>query len=156
MQAAEIIQTVADAGGQLWLDGDKVRVRLPESLRPLVEEIRQRKPELVSILSRKEPRPSDMAAVELLPDEVRYWDDALLGWTQARCVFRERSYGAVGKLYEDHVAWAHRTGAPFVADVETFLAILMALGFQVDGGMVYGLIFRADANAALDNGGTRR
>lgn len=50
MQAIEILDAVSAAGGQLWLDGDNVRARLPESLRPLVSAIRERKPELVELL----------------------------------------------------------------------------------------------------------
>ncbi|MGB6112613.1 MAG: hypothetical protein WA430_04290 [Acidobacteriaceae bacterium] len=51
MQADEIIQTVYYAGGQLWLEGDKVRARLPESLRPLVGVIREHKWEIIELLS---------------------------------------------------------------------------------------------------------
>lgn len=90
------------------------------------------------------PRPETLAKVELLPAEVREWDDALLVWAKARCAFRERSWGSLMRLYVDHIEWAHQTGGMFAPDRETFQAILMALGLQLADGMVYGLILAED------------
>ena len=95
-----------------------------------------------------DPRPEMLAQVELMPDEVRLWDDAMHAWTKARCAFREKSWGSVSSLYVDHIEHAHQTGGMFAPDRETFQAILMALGFQIHDGMVYGLILREDAEAA--------
>ena len=71
-----------------------------------------------------------MAQVELLPAEVKEWDDAMHAWTQARCSWRERSSGSLSRLYISHIEHAHQTGGMFAPDRETFVAILMALGFR--------------------------
>jgi len=95
-----------------------------------------------------EPAAGLMAQVELLPSEIQAWNDAMRAWTQARCALRERSWGSVSSLYVDHVAHAHQTGGMFAPDRETFQAILMALGFAIEDGMVYGLLLREDEEAA--------
>ena len=40
MEANEIIRTVENAGGELWVAGETLRYRLPESASSLVDEIR--------------------------------------------------------------------------------------------------------------------
>ena len=65
--AIEILDTVSAAGGQLWLEGDKVRARLPESLRPLVRMIRERKPEIVELLAQRPAMPAGVRLVSYAP-----------------------------------------------------------------------------------------
>ena len=67
MQAIEILETVSAAGGQLWLEVDKVRARLPESLRPLVSIIREHKPELVELLAQRPVMPSGVRLLSYVP-----------------------------------------------------------------------------------------
>ena len=98
--------------------------------------------------SEPSPRPETMAQVELLPAEVKEWDDAMHAWTQARCSWRERSSGSLSRLYISHIEHTHQTGGMFAPDRETFVAILMALGFQIQDGMVSGLLLREDYEAA--------
>ncbi|MGB8477670.1 MAG: hypothetical protein WCE63_02365 [Acidobacteriaceae bacterium] len=80
--------------------------------------------------------------MELLPAEVRQWDDAMRVWANAHCIFRDRNWGSLSRLYKSHIKHAHQIGGMFAPDAETFQAILMALGFQVQDGFVYGLILR--------------
>ncbi len=68
MQATEIIDKITSAGGRIWLEEDKVRARLPEALRPLVNVIRSHKPELMAELAR---RPAMPAGVRLLRWELK-------------------------------------------------------------------------------------
>lgn len=67
MQAIEILDTVSASGGMLWLEGDKVRARLPESLRPLVSMIRARKPEIVELLAQRPAMPAGVRLLAYLP-----------------------------------------------------------------------------------------
>ena len=67
MTAIEILDTVSASGGMLWLEGDKVRARLPESLRPLVSMIRERKPEIVEILEQRPVMPAGIRLVSWSP-----------------------------------------------------------------------------------------
>jgi len=67
MQVDEIIRTVHDAGGQLWLEGDKVHARLPEKLRPFVAVIRQHKPEIIDLLSQRLAMPAGVRLVSWSP-----------------------------------------------------------------------------------------
>jgi len=63
MQPAEILENVEAVGGQLWVVGDMLRMRLPESSRPLVEQIRMWKPDIIDLLA---TRPSMPAGVRLI------------------------------------------------------------------------------------------
>ncbi len=66
--AIEILDTIAAAGGQLWLvDGEKLRYRLPESLRPLVSTLRERKPELVELLAARPMMPPGTRLLSYAP-----------------------------------------------------------------------------------------
>ena len=67
MQLNEIIRTVYAAGGRLWLEGDKLHARLPEKLRPLVPVIRERKPEIVDLLSQRPAMPAGVRLVRWEP-----------------------------------------------------------------------------------------
>ena len=69
MQVDEIIRTVHDAGGQLWLEGDKVHARLPEKLRPFVAVIREHKPEIIDLLSQRPAMPAGVRLVLWSPKD---------------------------------------------------------------------------------------
>jgi hypothetical protein len=67
VQAIDIIETVSAAGGQIWLDGDKVRARLPENLMPLVDVIREMKPQLIELLARRLAMPAGVRLIRWQP-----------------------------------------------------------------------------------------
>jgi hypothetical protein len=92
--------------------------------------------------SKPSPRPETLAQVELLPAEIRQWDDAMRVWANAHCVFRDSNWGSLSRLYISHIDHADTSGGIFAPDCETFQAILMALGFRIQDGFVYGLILR--------------
>lgn len=53
MTPESIIEAIRLAGGMLQLvDGERLRYRLPERLSPLVDVIREKKPEIIELLSR--------------------------------------------------------------------------------------------------------
>ena len=66
-QAAEILENISAAGGSIWLDGDLVRMRLPESLRPLVDVLRQHKAEIIEILSQRPQMPGGVRLLSWNP-----------------------------------------------------------------------------------------
>jgi hypothetical protein len=94
--------------------------------------------------SEPSPRPETMAQVELMPAEIRQWDDAMLVWAKAHCIFRDHNWGSLPRLYISHIDHADKSGSMFAPDCETFQAILMALGFHIQDGFVYGLILREE------------
>ena len=63
MQAREILQTVESGGGAVWLAGEALRYRVPESMLPLLDELRLRKWELMELL---EQRPTIPPGVKLV------------------------------------------------------------------------------------------
>ena len=67
MQAEEIIHQITSSGGQIWVEGDKVRARLPERLRPLVSVIHSLKPELIAELGRRPQMPAGVRLVSWQP-----------------------------------------------------------------------------------------
>ena len=68
MLASEIIEIIASAGGRIWLVEDKLRVLLPESLRPMVELIRSRKLELVEKLAETPAMPAGLRLIRWEPE----------------------------------------------------------------------------------------
>jgi len=69
MLASEIIERITNEGGQIWLEEDKVRARLPETLRPLVSVIHSHKPELVAELARRPAMPAGVRLVSWSPKD---------------------------------------------------------------------------------------
>ena len=67
MLASEIIDKITRAGGRIWLEEDKVRARLPETLRPLVSLIHSHKPELMAELARRPAMPAGVRLVRYAP-----------------------------------------------------------------------------------------
>jgi hypothetical protein len=65
--ATEIIDKITSAGGRIWLEDDKVRARLPESLRPLVNVIHECKPELMAELARRPVIPAGVRLIRWEP-----------------------------------------------------------------------------------------
>ena len=56
--ATEILRAVQSHGGQLWLvDGERLRYRLPESLMPLVDALREHKGEIIELLAQRPSMP---------------------------------------------------------------------------------------------------
>jgi hypothetical protein len=67
MLATEIIETITSKGGRIWIEEDKVRARLPETLRPLVSVIHSHKPELMDELARRPAMPAGVQLVSWSP-----------------------------------------------------------------------------------------
>jgi hypothetical protein len=67
VQAIDILDTVSAAGGVVWLDGDKVRARLPENLMPLVDVIRELKPQLIELLAQRPAMPAGVRLIRWQP-----------------------------------------------------------------------------------------
>lgn len=53
MTTEDLVETVRQSGGVLRLDGDTVRCSLPSAAARLAGELRERKPELISLLQRR-------------------------------------------------------------------------------------------------------
>jgi hypothetical protein len=66
--ATEIIERITIAGGQIWLVDDKVRARLPESLRPMVDEIRSCRADLIDELARRPAMPAGVRLIRWEPE----------------------------------------------------------------------------------------
>lgn len=100
MQAAEILDVVSDAGGLIWLEGDKLRARLPETLRPLVETLREHKFEIIELLAQHSvPLPT-----EPLYDPAE-WRTAFARWMASDCIVHWRLHGSVGGLHVAFSEW---------------------------------------------------
>jgi hypothetical protein len=57
MHASEIIRTIESAGGALWVTGESLGYRIPESESSLLDELRICKWELVELLSQRPAMP---------------------------------------------------------------------------------------------------
>jgi hypothetical protein len=67
MQVSEILRTVESGGGAVWLAGTALRYRLPESMLPMLDELRLRKWELVELLEQRPPMPPGVKLVHWEP-----------------------------------------------------------------------------------------
>jgi hypothetical protein len=67
MQASEIIRSVENAGGELWLSGASLAYRLPETASPLLEQLRARKAEVLELLRQRPPLPAGVRLVRWEP-----------------------------------------------------------------------------------------
>lgn len=67
MNAAEsVVERVESLGGVLAVRGERIRVRLPEDATYLIEELREHKEEVLSLLRRREDIPEMPFGVDLL------------------------------------------------------------------------------------------
>jgi len=75
MQASEILRVVKSAGGSLWVNGDSLGFRLPESESSLVPVLRTFKCELLELLRQRPHIPTGIHLVrwEPLPAPVRLY-----------------------------------------------------------------------------------
>jgi hypothetical protein len=73
MQPGEIIRTIECAGGELWIAGESLGYRLPESAASLVDELRASKWELLELLRQRPAMPPGVRLVrwEPLPAPIR-------------------------------------------------------------------------------------
>jgi len=67
MQVSEILRTVESGGGAVWLAGTALRYRLPESMLPMLDELRLRKWELVELLEQRPAMPPGVMLVRWEP-----------------------------------------------------------------------------------------
>ena len=67
MQVSEILRTVESGGGAVWLAGTALRYRLPESMLPMLDELRLRKWELVELLEQRPTMPTGVNLVRWEP-----------------------------------------------------------------------------------------
>jgi hypothetical protein len=67
MQVSEILRTVESGGGAVWLAGAALRYRLPESMLPMLDELRLRKSELVELLEQRPTMPPGVTLVRWEP-----------------------------------------------------------------------------------------
>jgi hypothetical protein len=101
MRASEILRTVENGGGAMWLAGAALRYRLPEAMLPMLDELRLRKWELVELL---EQRPTMPPGVKLV-----HWEPLSPPVRLNRCVivtdtarFIEVTLGQLGARLQGH------------------------------------------------------
>jgi hypothetical protein len=61
--AVELIQTVEQAGGRFLLDGDRLGIVPATAAAPVMEELRQHKPEIIDLLSQRPAMPAGVRLV---------------------------------------------------------------------------------------------
>ncbi len=71
MQAREILRAVECAGGELWVAGESLGYRLPESALVLVEALRASKRELLELLRKRPAMPVGVRLVRWEPVPLR-------------------------------------------------------------------------------------
>ncbi|MHB2006835.1 MAG: hypothetical protein ACYCOX_02175 [Acidobacteriaceae bacterium] len=67
--AVEIVEAITSRGGQLWLDGQLLRYRLPATMGPMVDTLRTHKPEIVELLEQRPVMPLGVRLLSYQPKE---------------------------------------------------------------------------------------
>ncbi len=135
MTAEEILDTVRQAGGELWAVGDKLRYRLPAGIPDVVPAMKELKSQLLHLLR---PPADDPAA----------WRVVFHQWRTRQCVAKDRCFGGIGCLHLDFAEWAIAHDA-VPSTRATFEALLDEAGFLHADGYVSGLILAEDWHAAF-------
>jgi hypothetical protein len=133
--AMELVQAVEANGGRLTIEGEWLVIYPTEAGAPLVEELRQHKPEIIALLKSRTEQET-----ETVSDS-----DALGLWMLARCVYRDRCWGGIGALHLDLARWCADHERPVPASRRAFVDALQEEGFAVTkDGFVYGLMLGGD------------
>jgi hypothetical protein len=138
--AVELIQTVKANGGQIRVEDGWLVVAPEEAAAPMIEELRQHKAEIISLL--------DSASIP--PHDPAEWQEPFVRWLDSACVLSPRCFGGVACLHIAFCEWESGRGeVPCTRD--TFERLLRELGFLVGevAGLVLvsGLILREDFEA---------
>jgi hypothetical protein len=123
---------VHELGGRLFLDGDRMGYRLPDTRegQELLAELRQNQDSLLTMLRRREADPAS-------------WSEAFHHWALDRCVYRERWFNAIWALHKDFRDWfLNREEVP--CDRATFEQLVLDAGFLLEDGFVKGLTLKRD------------
>jgi hypothetical protein len=135
--ALELIRAVEANGGQLRVDGDYLVIAPEDVAAPVIEELRQHKSEIISLL---QGRPDLQTEAPI--------DDGWGLWLLEQCAFRDRWWGGTGALFLSLAHWCASHGRPVPASRAVFVATLQGEGFQLTSdGLVYGLVLKADLEA---------
>lgn len=148
MHALEIIEKITTGGGSIWAEADKVRARLPETMRILVPEIHAQKDELLIELQSRPIAGATPERIETSEPDGWPWETDFVRWRLERCASRrDHEDGSnIGALLLSFAEWCCRNNsAP--APREVFERLLTMSGFQTSDGMAIGLILRDDLEA---------
>lgn len=135
--AAELIEAVEANGGQMRVEDDCLVITPEDAATPILDDLRRHKAEIISLLQNRSALPAGAVLDEM-------WEL----WLKERCVYRDHWWGGTGALYRDFAWWCAARSGLFSAPWRTFVAALVAEGFQITSdGLVYGLILKADLEA---------
>lgn len=79
--AENVVERIEEAGGELRLNGERVRVRLPEDAAHLLDELRAHKDEVLSLLRRRKEIPAMPLGVRLVHWEPKPAPVILTRWS---------------------------------------------------------------------------
>jgi hypothetical protein len=134
--ALELIQTVEANGGYLRIDGEYLVIAPAEAAAPVMEELRQHKAEIIRLLQNRSEHEAE--------DPMDAFGPGL--WLLARCTLDNRWGTSIGSLYLDFWGWRKEAGLPKPLP-ESFAQDIKEAGFQVEDGIVNGLVLKQDMEA---------
>ena len=135
--APELIQAVESAGGRFEIDGDRLGIAPRSVARPVLEEVRHNKFEIIKQLECRKGT-SEEALID---------DENLCLWLLERCVFRDRWWGGIASLHVDNARWRAGRGHIVPYSRQAFEEALKEQGFHVENGLAYGLVLKHEEEA---------
>jgi hypothetical protein len=135
--AAQLIEMVEANGGRFMIDGDLLGVEPETAILPVLEEVRRSKFEIIKLLQCRE-EVSEEAALD---------EQDLCLWLLERCVFHDRWWGGIASLYVDNARWRAGRGHAVLYSRHAFEAALTEQGFNVEYGLVEGLVLKHEEEA---------
>ena len=143
--AIELVQAVEANGGRQTVEGEWLVVCPGEAGAPLVEELRQHKPEILALLRNRNEKGCAVPS-----SDSAEWRAAFSQWVTTDCVGHWRLHGGVGRL---HVAFCEsevgRGAVP--CSRADFEVLLREQGWEIEQplALVNGLMLRVDVDARL-------
>jgi hypothetical protein len=149
--AMEVVQAVEANGGRLTVDGEWIVIYPSEAGAPLVEALRQHKPEILALL-RSRTEDGRRALPNIGEDGVSLcdpamWREGFSRWIASACVRHWRLHGGVGRLHVAFAEWTvQQREVPCSRGV--FERLVREQGWEIDAtrGLVDGLMLRKDAD----------
>jgi hypothetical protein len=151
--AIELIRQVEAAGGSLRVDDGSLVVAPKQAVAHLVDDLRQHKAEVMSLLCAPISKPT-------APTDMEAWREPFGEWLNSRCAIHLRCHAGLNSLLAKYSEWEiDHVDVPVVPSREIFIQLLADHGFTMVEScgtvLVCGLALYQDIDAILGKPGNR-
>ena len=151
--ARELIRKVEEAGGSFRVDGDSLLIAPKAAIAHLIDDLRQHKEEVMSLLRVSAPGP-------VAPADIEAWREPFAEWLNSRCALNPRCNAGLNSLLAKYIEWeVGHVEVPVAPTRDVFICLLKEYGFPMREAygtvFVSGLALSEDIDAVLGRPGKR-